>query len=458
MALLETLFFTFIAFGVLVTIHEFGHFWVARRCGVKVEKFSIGFGKALFSWRDKHNTEFVLALLPLGGYVKMLDDRVEEVSEQDRPHAFNSKTVGQRMAIISAGPIANFLLAILAFWLLFLGGEKGLAPVIGDVQANSLASSSGLQAGMEITAVNQVPTTTWNSVNRQLFDYIGVTGNIPLTVMGSSSEGSMQLSIPVIAWLREADNPSPLRELGVMPVFEFESLVVGAVIESGSGYQAGLQENDILIAINGQMITSADHFIDTVAMNANQPLVIELERPISNQSQGQLISLEVTPVSVIKDGQTVGQLGIQLGVKGQYPEYLRREVNYGVFGALVRGAQETYSTSGFILSSLVKLVMGEISPKNLSGPVTIAKMAGDSARAGVDNFIRFIAILSIMLGVMNLLPIPVLDGGHLVYCLVEWVKGSPVSDHVQMIGYKIGFFLLVGLMLFATFNDLTRPF
>jgi regulator of sigma E protease len=458
MALLETLFFTFIAFGVLVTIHEFGHFWVARRCGVKVEKFSIGFGKTLFSWRDKQNTEFVLALLPLGGYVKMLDERVEEVSEQDRPHAFNAKTVWQRMAIISAGPIANFLLAILAFWLLFLGGEKGLAPVIGDVQANSIASSSGLQVGMEITAVNQVPTTTWNSVNRQLFDYIGVTGNIPLTVIGPSSEDSMQLSIPVIAWLREADNPSPLRELGVMPVFEFESLVVGAVIESGSGYQAGLKENDILIAINGQMITSADQFIDTVATNANQPLVIELERPIENQSQGQLISLEVTPASVIKKGQTVGQLGIQLGVKGQYPEYLRREVNYGVFGALVRGAQETYSTSGFILSSLAKLVMGEISPKNLSGPVTIAKMAGDTARAGVDNFIRFIAILSIMLGVMNLLPIPVLDGGHLVYCLVEWVKGSPVSDHVQMIGYKIGFFLLVGLMLFATFNDLTRPF
>jgi regulator of sigma E protease len=458
MALLETLFFTFIAFGVLVTIHEFGHFWVARRCGVKVEKFSIGFGKTLFSWRDKQNTEFVLALLPLGGYVKMLDERVEEVSEQDRPHAFNTKTVWQRMAIISAGPIANFLLAILAFWLLFLGGEKGLAPVIGDVQTNSVASSSGLQVGMEITAVNQVPTTTWNSVNRQLFDYIGVTGNIPLTVIGPNSEDSMQLSIPVIAWLREADNPSPLRELGVMPVFEFESLVVGAVIESGSGYQAGLKENDILIAINGQMITSADQFIDTVATNANQPLVIELERPIENQSQGQLISLEVTPASVIKKGQTVGQLGIQLGVKGQYPDYLRREVNYGVFGALVRGAQETYSTSGFILSSLAKLVMGEISPKNLSGPVTIAKMAGDTARAGVDNFIRFIAILSIMLGVMNLLPIPVLDGGHLVYCLVEWVKGSPVSDHVQMIGYKIGFFLLVGLMLFATFNDLTRPF
>jgi regulator of sigma E protease len=241
-------------------------------------------------------------------------------------------------------------------------------------------------------------------------------------------------------------------------VFEFEALVVGAVLESGSAYQAGLQENDILTGINGQTITGADQFIDTVAASANQPVVIDLERPIKNQSQGQLISLEIIPALVIKQGKAVGQLGIQLGVKGQYPEFLRREVEYGVFGALVRGAQETYSTSGFILSSLGKLVMGEISPKNLSGPVTIAKMAGDTARAGVDNFIRFIAILSIMLGVMNLLPIPVLDGGHLVYCIVEWVKGSPVSDHVQMIGYKIGFFLLVGLMLFATFNDLTRPF
>ena len=347
---------------------------MARRCGVKVEKFSIGFGKTLLSWRDNQNTEFILALLPLGGYVKMLDERVEEVSEQDRPHAFNAKTVWQRMAIISAGPIANFLLAILAFWVLFLGGEKGLAPMIGDIQESSLASTSGLQVGMEITAVNQVPTTTWNSVNRQLFDYIGVTGNIPLTVTGPNSEASIQLMVPVTSWLRDADNPSPLRELGVMPVFEFEALVLGAVLESGSGYQAGLQENDILIAINGQMITSTDHFIDIVAANANQPLVIDLERPIKNQPQGQLISLEAIPKSVIKEGKVVGQLGIQLAVKGQYPENLRREVDYGVFGALVRGAQETYSTSGFILSSLGKLVMGEISPKNLSGPVTIAKI------------------------------------------------------------------------------------
>ena len=458
MALIETLFFTFIAFGVLVTIHEFGHFWVARRCGVKVEKFSIGFGKKIFSWRDRHNTEFILAALPLGGYVKMLDERVEQVSEEDRPHAFNAKTVGQRMAIISAGPIANFLLAILAFWVLFLGGEKGLAPVIGEIKENSLASNSGLQVGMEITAVNQVPTLTWHSVNRQLFDYIGVTGNIPLSVKYPESENIIQVSLPVTSWLREADNPSPLRELGVMPAFEFEALVLGAVLEDGAGYQAGLKEKDTLIAINGRKITSADQFIDIVAASANQAVVIDLERPINNQNQGQSISIEVIPASVIKEGLTVGQLGVQLAVKGKYPEALRREVDYGVFAALIRGVQETYSTSGFILTSLGKLVMGEISPKNLSGPVTIAKMAGDTARAGVDNFIRFIAILSIMLGVMNLLPIPVLDGGHLMYCLVEWVKGSPVSDHIQMIGYKIGFFLLVGLMLFATFNDLTRPF
>ena len=199
-----------VTLGILVTIHEFRHYWVARRCGVHVLRFAVGFGRPLLAHTGRNGTEFTLCAIPLGGYVKMLDERVEEVSEQDRPHAFNAKSVWQRMAIISAGPIANFLLAILAFWVLFLSGEKGLAPVIGDIQENSLASTSGLQVGMEITAVNQVPTNTWNSVNRQLFDYIGVTGNMPLTLTVPDSEASMQLMLPVTSWLRDADNPSPL--------------------------------------------------------------------------------------------------------------------------------------------------------------------------------------------------------------------------------------------------------
>jgi regulator of sigma E protease len=458
MALIETLFYTFIAFGVLVTFHEYGHFWVARRCNVRVEKFSIGFGKKLFSWRDKHNTEFILAALPLGGYVKMLDEREGQIALEDRPYAFTQKTVLQRMAIISAGPIANFLLAIVVYWFLFLGGEKGLAPVIGDINQASLASQAGLEVGMEITAVDGVKTHTWASVNRQLFDFIGTTGDIPLTVRYSNSSSEFQVPVAVNNWLRDEDNPSPIRELGLQPVFEFEGLVLGPVSETGSGYKGGLRQGDSLLAVNGVDIDSADGFIQLVSNAADQTLVIDLERPHKDAEGSDFMVLELVPEKILKNGEFVGQLGIQLAVKGNYPEELMRQIDYNLLSAFSRAVEETISTAGFILSSLGKLIVGDLSAKNLSGPITIAKMAGDTAKTGLDNFIRFIAILSIMLGVMNLLPIPVLDGGHLVYCVVEWIKGSPVSDQVQLIGYKIGFFLLISLMIFATFNDLTRPF
>ena len=458
MAFIETLFYTFIAFGILVTFHEYGHFWVARRCNVRVEKFSIGFGKRLFSWRDKHNTEFILAALPLGGYVKMLDEREGDVADEDLPYAFTQKTVAQRMAIISAGPIANFLLAIAFYWVLFLGGEQGLAPVVGEVNENSLAAQSGLEIGMEITAVGQSKTHTWGSVNRQLFDYIGNTGDIPLTVRYPDSTSEYQLLIPVKAWLRNEDNPSPIQALGLKPKFEFEALVLGPVSEAGSGFKGGLREGDILLAVNGVDIESADGFIQKVSNNSGQDLVIDLKRSVKATDESQFLSLRVIPDRVLKNGEYVGQLGIQLGVKGKYPEDLIRQVDHSMLSASIRAVDETITNAGFILSSLGKLIVGDLSPKNLSGPITIAKMAGDTAKAGFENFIRFVAILSIMLGVMNLLPIPVLDGGHLVYCVVEWVKGSPVSTEVQLIGFKVGFFLLVGLMVFATFNDLTRPF
>ena len=458
MALIETLFYTFIAFGVLVTFHEYGHFWVARRCNVRVEKFSIGFGKKLFSWRDKHNTEFILAALPLGGYVKMLDEREGQIAAEDRPYAFTQKTVLQRMAIISAGPIANFLLAIVVYWFLFLGGEKGLAPVIGDINQASLASQAGLEVGMEITAVDGVKTHTWASVNRQLFDFIGTTGDIPLMVRYSNSSSEFQVPVAVNSWLRDEDNPSPIRELGLQPVFEFEGLVLGPVSETGSGYKGGLRQGDSLLAVNGVDIDSADGFIQLVSNAADQTLVIDLERPHKDAEGSDFMVLELVPEKILKNGEFVGQLGIQLAVKGNYPEELMRQIDYNLLSAFSRAVEETISTAGFILSSLGKLIVGDLSAKNLSGPITIAKMAGDTAKNGLDNFIRFIAILSIMLGVMNLLPIPVLDGGHLVYCVVEWIKGSPVSDQVQLIGYKIGFFLLISLMIFATFNDLTRPF
>ena len=457
MDLIQTIFFTLIALGLLVTFHEYGHFWVARRCGVKVERFSIGFGKPLLTWRDKHNTEFVIALLPLGGYVKMLDGREAELDKKDLNYAFNHKSVWQRMAIISAGPIANFILAALFFWFIFLQGERGLAPVIGAVKENSLASQAGLEAGMEIVAIDGIETPTLNAVSKQLFHFIGTSGEIPVTVSYVDSELRYELSIAIDSWLRGEENPMPLQELGISPPFQLEGLRLVEVSEQGAAYSGGLRQNDLLLSLDGQAIEDINQFTDKIANSAGITMSIGLQR---EQDRGveQSLTLQVTPEGIQRDGGVRGQLGARLASIGSYPEESIRTQSYGPIEALARGVRETYDTTGFVLSSLAKLVVGELSAKNLSGPITIAKVAGDSARAGMDNFIRFIAILSIMLGVMNLLPIPVLDGGHLLYCVIEIIKGSPVSDQLQMLGYKVGFIMLMGLMIFATINDLMRPF
>jgi regulator of sigma E protease len=452
MDILQTIFFTLIALGVLVSFHEYGHFWVARRCGVKVQKFSIGFGTALLRWKDSQGTEFVIAALPLGGYVKMVDEREGNVAEEDLPYAFTRKSVWQRIAIVAAGPIANFLLALVAFWIVFLSGERGIAPVAGHVNAGSLAAEAGFETGTEIIAVDGKPTATWSAATRQLFGYIGTSGDIPFTVTYPDSNIQYQLLVPVERWLRDAEEPSPLRELGINPPFELESLNLVAVSEEGAGYSAGLRDGDRLLAIDGVDIRSIQTFVERIAASPG----ISVDLLVERESGQQLI--QVVPRLVERDGQQVGQLGVQLSSVGRYPEALLRTVDYGPLGAIARAADETVETSAFVLESIGKLVMGELSPKNLSGPITIAKVAGDTAKSGFDNFIRFIAILSIMLGVMNLLPIPVLDGGHLVYYLIEIVKGSPVSDSVQMVGYKVGFFMLMGLMVFATYNDVMRAF
>ena len=452
MELLQTIFYTFIALGVLVSFHEFGHFWVARRCGVKVERFSIGFGTPLLTWRDRHGTEFILALLPLGGYVKMVDEREGTVEPEDLQFSFNRKSVWQRMAIVSAGPLANFLLAAVAFWWVFLAGEKGLAPVVGMVEENSLAANAGFEVGMEITAVDGVPTDTWNAVSRQLFNYIGSTGEVPFTVVYADSTLSAELSVSVDSWLRDAQEPSPLRDLGISPPFELESLNLANVFEDGAGYEAGLRAGDQLLAINDQTIEHVGEFVDQVSSSAGISVVLDVQRDT------ELLTIRATPRLIEGEGREVGRLGVQLASTGKYPDELVRDVQYNIITAVPRSIQETANTSIFVLKSIGKLIVGDLSPKNLSGPITIAKVAGDSARTGINNFIRFVAILSIMLGVMNLLPVPVLDGGHLMYYFIEVIKGSPVSEQIQIVGYKVGFVMLIGLMVFATYNDITRPF
>ena len=450
MQILETLLYTFIALGMLVTIHEFGHFWVARRCGVKVERFSIGFGSALCTWHDRFGTEFVIAALPLGGYVKMLDNQDSEVRCEDKLHTFSGQGVWSRIAIVSAGPLANLLLATMLFWILYLAGEVGVEPVIGDITPKSPAQVAGFESGMKIVKVEGEDTPSWNSVSKELFKFIGKSGDINITVKLPDSSVTTDLTINVDKWLRDSVEPVPLRALGISPDYEFQALNLAEVAEDGAADRAGLIMGDEILMVNDKPVTGVDYFVNVVASNPQREINLKILRGDSTKL------ITVVPDVIDRDGVRVGQIGVHLAPRGKYPdEYVFRHV-HTPWSALWRSFEETSNYSIFILNSLGKLLVGELSTKNLSGPITIAKVAGESGRAGIDNFVRFVAILSIMLGVMNLLPIPVLDGGHLMYFVVEIVKGSPVSESVQLASYKIGLAILVTLMLWATFNDLSR--
>ena len=452
-----TIFYTFIALGTLVTVHEFGHFWVARRCGVRVEQFSIGFGKSLFTWHDKYGTEFIFAILPLGGYVRMLDERVGDVSPEDLPFAFNRKTPLQRLAIISAGPIANFLLAGVIFWFIFLGGERGLSPVIGDVLPTSIAEQSGFETGMEIVDIGGNQVDSWAAVSRELFDFIGTSGEIPFLVTYPDSAIRYELLVSVDDWLADEEAPMPRITLGLSPPFVLESLLVSAVVESAAADRAGLRAGDQILAVNDLPVVSISAFIQQISESSGQRLKLGVQR-VDDDGASANVDIYATPESAVREGKTVGQLGVQLSSSVTYPDSLITEIEYGLLSAIPRAFEEVVVNCIMVVKSVGKLVTGNLSPKNLSGPITIAKVAGDTARSGWDNFIRFVAILSIMLGVMNLMPIPVLDGGHIVFILIEVVKGSPVSERIQLVGYKAGFAMLISLMVFATFNDLMRPF
>ncbi|MDB2343899.1 RIP metalloprotease RseP [Porticoccaceae bacterium] len=454
---MTTLFYTFIALGSLVTFHEYGHFWVARRCGVKVETFSIGFGKALFRWYDKQGTEFILAALPLGGYVKMLDERAGEVSVVDKPMAFSSKTPWQRMAIIAAGPAANFLLAGVIFWFVFLGGESGLAPVVGEVSQDSMAEQAGFESGMEIIEIAGDQVESWGDVSQRLFDFIGIQGDIEFSVVYPDSDLVYEIVVPVNDWLSDAEAPMPLQDLGLTPAVTLDALTIISVEAGSAAARDGLLANDQVLRLDGAEILSTKRFVDTISESPDKTLNIAVSR-IGSADEATEIELFVTPDSVDRDGEKVGVMGVRLSSSISYDPENIRTVDYNLLTAVPRAINEVTEMSSFVVKSIFKLLAGELSPKNLSGPITIAKVAGDQARSGLDNFVRFVAILSIMLGVMNLLPIPVLDGGHLVFIVIELIKGSPVSDAVQLIGYKAGFAMLVSLMIFATFNDLTRSF
>ncbi|MFL1492312.1 sigma E protease regulator RseP [Pseudomonas antarctica] len=440
---------TLVALGVLVTFHEFGHFWVARRCGVKVLRFSVGFGMPLLRWHDRRGTEFVIAAIPLGGYVKMLDEREGEVPADQLDQTFNRKTVRQRIAIVAAGPIANFLLAIVFFWVLAMMGSQQVRPVIGAVEADSMAAKAGLVVGQEIVSIDGEPTTGWGAVNLQLVRRMGESGTINVVVRDQDSTAETPRELALDHWLKGADEPDPIKSLGIRPWRPALPPVLAELDPKGPAQAAGLKTGDRLLALDGQTLGDWQQVVDLVRVRPDTKIVLKVER------DGAQIDVPVT-LSVRGEAKAAGGY-LGAGVKGvEWPPSMVREVSFGPLAAIGEGAKRTWTMSVLTLESLKKMLFGELSVKNLSGPITIAKVAGASAQSGVADFLNFLAYLSISLGVLNLLPIPVLDGGHLLFYLVEWVRGRPLSDRVQGWGIQIGISLVVGVMLLALVNDLGR--
>lgn len=440
---------TLIALGVLVTFHEFGHFWVARRCGVKVLRFSVGFGTPLFRWRDRQGTEYAVAAIPLGGYVKMLDEREGEVPADQLDQAFNRKSVYQRIAIVIAGPVANFLLAIVFFWALAMLGSQQVKPVIGVVEPGSIAAQAGLLPGQEIVSIDGEATPGWGAVNLRLVRRLGETGTVDVRVQdpGTSTPGLHQLKLN--GWLKGTDEPDPIRSLGLQPWRPAVAPRLAELDPAGPAQAAGLRTGDLLLAIDGAAVSDWQQVVEQVRRMPGARVTLGVER------DGARIEVPVSLASK-GDGKTAaGYLGA--GVKGvEWPPEMLREIRYGPLEAVAEGGRRTWTMSILTLDSLKKMLLGELSVKNLSGPITIAKVAGASAQSGVGDFLNFLAYLSISLGVLNLLPIPVLDGGHLLFYLIEWARGRPLSEKVQGWGMQIGISLVVGVMLLALVNDLGR--
>ncbi|WP_137885114.1 sigma E protease regulator RseP [Pseudomonas sp. 2FE] len=449
MSTLYMVFGLLVALGVLVTFHEFGHFWVARRCGVKVLRFSVGFGTPLLRWHDRQGTEFVIAAIPLGGYVKMLDEREGEVPSEQLAQAFNRKSVRQRIAIVAAGPIANFLLALGFFWVLAMLGSQQVRPVIGAVETGSLAAEAGLLAGQEIMAVDGEPTTGWATVNLQLVRRLGESGKVDLLVRESGSNVESSRQVVLRDWLKGVEEPDPIASLGIRPWRPAVPAVLAELDPEGPAQAAGLQIGDRLLALDNLALDDWQQLVDRVRQRPAERVVVSVERA------GQRFEVSLT-LAARGEGKTrTGYLGA--GVQGvEWPAEMLREVRFGPLEAVGEGFNRTWTMSVLTLDSLKKMLFGELSVKNLSGPITIAKVAGASAQSGVGDFLNFLAYLSISLGVLNLLPIPVLDGGHLLFYLIEWVRGRPLSERVQGWGMQIGISLVVGVMLLALVNDLSR--
>ncbi|OEE71891.1 sigma E protease regulator RseP [Vibrio ordalii] len=439
-----------IALGILVAVHEFGHFWVARRCGIKVEKFSIGFGKSLWSRIAKDGTEYNLSIIPLGGYVKMLDSRVDDVPSELKPLAFDQKPLWKRIAVVSAGPAFNFFFAIFAYWLVFLIGVPAVKPVIGEIAPQSIAAQAGLESGMQIKAVSGVNTLDWESVNMGLISHIG-DEQLTLTVGTNNEIGVDEIkTLDIRSWNFNPETESAMGALGFKPFVPEISLTLTNVSQGSAGEKAGLEVGDTLIEANGAKMNHWQQVVELIQSHPNQPVSLVVVR------DEQRLTIELTPdVRELPQGKTIGFAGIAPKV-AEWPESYRFELQYGVFESVGKAVEKTQQVINLTVSMLKKLVVGDVGLNNLSGPISIAKGAGTTADYGLVYFLGFLALISVNLGIINLVPLPMLDGGHLLFFAIEAVIRRPVPEKIQEMGYRIGGAIIFSLMAVAIFNDFSR--
>lgn len=440
-----------ITLSVLIAVHEYGHFKVARLMGVQVLRFSIGFGSPLFSWKDKNGTEFVIAGIPLGGYVRMLDEREASVPENLLPYAFNRKPVIQRIAIVAAGPLINLAFAVAVYWVLFVVGVTHLIPVIGEVQAESPAALAELETGQEIIAIDGKEVQSWEDITLALVSRIGDNGEIKFGVRHPESSFEEEKSVKVEGWMIGKDTEDPLNLLGIVPSRPKLEAVVGEALEGKPARLAGIKKMDRIISIEDQQISYWTEVVETLQNKSGMQVRILVER------NGLMKAFELVPESVaLEDGSKIGRIGIAPYVPEGFGEDQRRVIRHSPLSAMKPALNETWQRSVLTLHSIWKMLKGIIAVETLSGPITIAKLAGTTASYGLETFLGFLAYLSITLGILNLLPIPVLDGGHLMYYVVELITGRPIPENIQILGIKIGMALLFTIMALAIYNDILR--